>query len=367
MAKNTSRFSANRRIQYLAIVFDSEMMKLSIMKVISMNSTWENLHHYNLKGFAANNQLSPIQQWYTSCRRITPIVNSSKLRLSDGEMLSLPVPSVYYIALLVDPFTVCRLSRSCRYLYDIVAMNIKRLPRPSFHIRADVFKKAELEKVLSQLKYGKLCAMTVEIFGDSVTEVERVIDEAKITDTDEYYFRWLRKGNGKARHRASYVLGLFDCFFRFLSFVSQATPRFFGDRNVLNNDLIDKQYNLLSHTFNGKHIDLVTIRGVPNTIQNVLAIFLKFFMSSDERLQKRRSARISFSTETTVAAMDRELHDFLNWLGLHNVIEEDLSILYYTRKITFVSHAKYRLCILVVCPLQGIFLVSLSCNGVNET
>lgn len=63
--------------------------------------------------------------------------------------------------------------------------------------RADVFKKAELEKVLSQLKYGKLCAMTVEIFGDSVTEVERVIDEAKITDTDEYYFRWLRKGNGK--------------------------------------------------------------------------------------------------------------------------------------------------------------------------
>ena len=61
---------------------------------------------------------------------------------------------------------------------------------------------------------------------------------------------------------------------------SQATPRFFGDRDVLNNDLIDKQYNLLSHTFNGKHIDLVTIRGVPNTIQNVLAIFLKFFMVS---------------------------------------------------------------------------------------
>lgn len=306
-------------------------------------------------------------------------------------MLSLPVPCVSYIASLVDPFTVCRLSRSCRYLNNVIDMNIKHLPRHSFHIRitvdvrkkeveilarivecenifissvTDTFQKADLAKILSQLKYGRLCATTVEVFGDSATEVERVINEARITETDEYYLRWLRRGKCKL---CCHMYGKdFQEVIELVRAFGSATPRLVGDNDMLNSDLIDKQYDLLSHAFNGKNVDSVTIRGVPNTIQNVLTIFLKFFMSSDERLQKRRSARISFSTETTITAMDRELHEFLNRLGLYNVVEEDLSILYYTRKITFVSHANYRLCILVVCPLQGFFLVSLSCNGVSD-
>lgn len=308
------------------------------------------------------------------------------------DMLSLPVPCITHIASFADPFTVCRLARSCRYLNDVVELSIKRLPRPSFNIRITVdvrkreveivariiecenifissitntFRKTDLENILSQLKYGRLCATTVEVFGDNATDVERVINNAKMTNTDEYYLRWLCRGKCKL---CCHMYGRdFQEVINLVQAFGLATPRVTGNLAQFNDELMEKQYNLLSHAFNGKNLDSVTIRGVPNTLQNVLTMFLKFFMSSDEKLQKRRSARISFSTKATVDTMDRELHEFINRLGLYNMIEEDLSILYYTRKITFVSHAKYRLCILVVCPLQGYFLVSLSCNGVADS